>query len=146
MQNYSLLKEVGRTRHPILLKRGMMSSIQEFLYAAEYIASNGNCNIVLCERGIRTFETYTRNNLDITCIAVIKNQTTLPIVVDVSHATGRKDIIFPLVRYLYAMDIDGIMLEIHPNPTKSYSDGQQALDLDEFESLLHSLSQRGEIK
>lgn len=146
MQNYSLLKEVGKTNHPILLKRGMMSSIQEFLYAAEYIASNGNCNIVMCERGIRTFETYTRNNLDITCIAVIKNQTTLPIIVDISHAVGRKDMIFPIARYLHAMDIDGIMLEIHPTPKESYSDSQQSLDLDEFENLINSLLPQKEVK
>lgn len=139
MQNYSLLKEVGKTNHPILLKRGMMSTIQEFLYAAEYIASNGNCNIVMCERGIRTFETYTRNNLDITCITVIKNQTKLPIVVDVSHAAGRSDMVAPLVRCLYKMDIDGIMIEIHPEPSKSYSDAQQALGVNEFEDLLCSL-------
>ena len=138
MQNYSLLKEVGKTKHPVLLKRGMMSSISEFLLAAEYIVSNGNQNIIMCERGIRTFETYTRNTLDITCIAVIKQQTSLPVIVDVSHSLGRADLIEPILQILLKVNIDGIMIEIHPNPKESVSDCKQAISCDEFSKMLNN--------
>lgn len=140
MQNYSLLKEVGRTNHPILLKRGMMSSVSEFLLAAEYIISTGNKNIIMCERGIRTFETYTRNTLDITCIAVIKQKTSLPVIVDVSHSLGRADLIEPIVQFLLNTNIDGIMIEIHPEPSKAVSDCEQTISCTGFSDMLKRFS------
>ena len=112
MHNYSLLKEVGKTNHPILLKRGMMATIKEFLNAAEYVVSNGNKNLILCERGIRTFEDSTRNTLDISCIAIVKKETSLPIIADLSHSLGRTDIILPILKAVKAMGADGIMLEL----------------------------------
>jgi len=139
MQNYALLKEVGKTQHPIMLKRGMMSTIEEFLLAAEYIVSEGNSNIIMCERGIRTFETHTRNTLDLTCIAVIKQQTSLPIIVDLSHALGRTDLIEPIFRYIVNIDVDGIMLEVHPKPSLSISDSNQTISCDEFSKLIQVL-------
>ena len=139
MQNYSLLKEVGKTNHPVMLKRGMTSTIMEFLLAAKYIASQGNKKLLLCERGIRTFESYTRNTLDITCIAVIKQQTTLPVIVDVSHSLGRTDLIEPMMKYLYNMNIDGIMVEVHPEPALSLCDAEQALSCIEFTRILKSI-------
>ncbi|MCL2051393.1 MAG: bifunctional 3-deoxy-7-phosphoheptulonate synthase/chorismate mutase [Lachnospiraceae bacterium] len=138
MQNYSLLKELGKTNHPVLLKRGMMSTIEEFLLAAEYIIKEGNKKIIMCERGIRTFETYTRNTLDISCIAVVKQKTKLPIIADLSHSLGRKDIIKAVFRYMINTDVDGIMLEVHPEPQYSLSDSKQSLSCDEFTELLES--------
>ena len=132
MQNYSLLKEVGKTKHPVLLKRGMMATINEFLLAAEYIMSNGNEKIIMCERGIRTFENSTRNTLDISCVAIIKQETTLPIIADLSHSLGRKDILIPIVHAMIAMDIDGIMLEVHPDPQSSFCDQKQQLNFFEL--------------
>ena len=136
MQNYSLLKEVGRTNHPILLKRGMMSTISEFLLAAEYIAAEGNTNIIMCERGIRTFETYVRNTLDISCIALIKQKTSLPVIVDVSHSLGRVDLIESIVRYLLKINIDGIMVEIHPTPNRAVCDREQAMSCVDFSEMI----------
>ena len=143
MHNYALLKEIGKTKHPVVLKRGMMSTIEEFMLAAEYIVSEGNTNIIMCERGIRTFETYTRNTLDITCIAVIKQQTSLPIIVDLSHSLGRTDLIGPILCYIKNTNIDGIMVEVHPVPSQSVSDSGQTLNLNEFTELLQIL-ERGE--
>lgn len=139
MTNYSLLREVGKTKHPVLLKRGMMSTYEEFLLAAEYIASNGNNNIIMCERGIRTFETLTRNTLDISCIAMLKSETHLPVIVDLSHSLGRKDIVLPIMKCLISLDIDGVMLEVHPEPEKAKSDSRQQFNLEEFENLLKAL-------
>lgn len=139
MCNYSLLKEVGKTNHPILLKRGMMSTVEEFLLAAEYILCNGNTNLILCERGIRTFDLNTRNTLDISCIAVIKKQTELPIVVDLSHSLGRKDIMIPVAKAIMAMQVDGIMLEIHNQPNRALSDANQQLSLTEFTGFCESI-------
>ena len=141
MQNYSLLKEAGKTKHPVLLKRGMMSTVKEFLLAAEYIVSNGNENLVLCERGIRSFDSNTRNILDIACIAQIKQQTKLPLVVDLSHSLGRKDILLPIAKAILAIQVDAIMLELHPDPEHALSDNQQQLLFAEFDSFYHQISQ-----
>lgn len=125
MMNYSLLKEIGKTQHPVLLKRGMMSTMKEFLLAAEYIVSNGNTNLILCERGIRTFETSTRNTLDISSIAIIKKETSIPVIVDLSHSLGRKDILLPISKAVIALGADGIMIEVHNNPAEALSDKEQ---------------------
>ena len=136
MTNFSLLKEIGKTNHPVLLKRGMMSTYEEFIYASEYIVSNGNCNVILCERGIRTFETITRNTIDIASVAMIKHQSSLPIIIDLSHSLGRKDILPLILKSVMALNVDGIMLEVHPNPKNAKSDSQQQLDFNEFEQIL----------
>ena len=140
MHNYSLLKEAGKTKHPILLKRGFMSTVKEFLFAAEYIVSNGNENVIMCERGVRTFENAARNMLDIACIAILKQETTLPVVVDLSHSLGRKDIIRPVMNAVLAMGIDGIMLEVHDNPPNAKSDSNQQLNIREFEDLIQGIT------
>ena len=132
MQNTALLKEVGKTNHPVLLKRGMMSSLREFLLAAEYIVSEGNNTIILCERGIRTFENSTRNTLDISSIAIIRNETSLPVIVDLSHSLGRKDILLPVAKAVIALGVNGIMLELHNDPANALSDAKQQLSIQEF--------------
>ena len=132
MQNFELLKEVGQTKRPILLKRGLNATIQEFLYAAEYIALQGNRKIILCERGIRTFETKTRNTLDIASVPIIKKEANLPIIVDISHSLGRKDIANPVGKAALAVGADGIMVEVHPYPEIALSDSKQQLSPDEF--------------
>ena len=139
MQNYELLKEIGRSNHPVILKRGISATIQEFIFASEYIALQGNRNIILCERGIRTFETKTRNTLDISSIPIIKKETSLPIVVDISHSLGRKDIVQPIARCVLAAGADGIMVEVHPKPELALSDNKQQLNINEFISLLDAL-------
>lgn len=139
MQNYSLLKEVGKTQKPILLKRGMTATIEEWLMAAEYIAYENNTDIILCERGIRTFETYTRNTLDITAVPIIKNISDLPIIVDPSHGTGRKELVLPMAKASLAAGADGIMVEIHPNPCEALSDGDQSLNFNEFNFLMREI-------
>lgn len=140
MQNYSLLKEIGKSHHPVLLKRGMMSTIEEFLLAAEYIASEGNSNIIMCERGIRTFETYIRNTLDITCIAAIKQETSLPIIADLSHSLGRRtDLALPMAKSLVSLGVDGIMVEICANPDKALSDAAQHLSLEQFDEFIDKI-------
>jgi 3-deoxy-7-phosphoheptulonate synthase/chorismate mutase len=139
MQNYSLLKEIGKTNHPVLLKRGMMSTVNEFLLTAEYIVSSGNENIIMCERGIRTFDAETRNILDISCIAIIKKYTNLPVVVDISHSLGRKDILVSVVKAVAAMQIDVIMVEVHNNPSSSLSDQKQQLSFSEFDFICKAI-------
>jgi len=136
MQNFRLLKEVGKSGHPVLLKRGMSATIKEFLMAAEYIASESNLDIILCERGIRTFETETRNTLDLSAIPVIKNATHLPIIVDPSHGTGRRDCILPMAQAAIAAGADGLIIEVHPNPAEAMSDGDQSITPDEFATLM----------
>ncbi|OGI07967.1 MAG: 3-deoxy-7-phosphoheptulonate synthase [Candidatus Margulisbacteria bacterium GWF2_35_9] len=136
MQNYSLLKEVGKSNHPVLLKRGMMATLQEFLYAAEYLAYEGNERIILCERGIRTFENGIRNMLDIAGIATIKNETSLSVIADLSHSLGRKDIIKLVAKCLVPL-CNGIMVEIHPDPKNALSDSQQQLNFDEFTDVVN---------
>lgn len=139
MQNFRLLKEVGKSGHPVLLKRGMSATIKEFLMAAEYIASEGNLDIILCERGIRTFETETRNTLDLSAIPVIKNATHLPIIVDPSHGTGRRDCILPMAQAAIAAGADGLIIEVHPNPAEAMSDGDQSITPDEFATLMRRI-------
>lgn len=139
MQNYGLLKAVGKVKTPVLLKRGMMSTINEFLMSAEYILSEGNPNVVLCERGIRTFETETRNTLDLQAVPVVKLNSHLPIVVDPSHAAGRWDIIVPMACAAVAAGADGIMVEVHPHPENAMSDGQQSLRFATFKQLMDAI-------
>ncbi|MCG5154519.1 bifunctional 3-deoxy-7-phosphoheptulonate synthase/chorismate mutase [Staphylococcus aureus] len=139
MQNFELLKEAGRTKKPILLKRGLSATIEEFVYAAEYIASQGNQNIILCERGIRTYEKATRNTLDITAVPILKQGTHLPVMVDVTHSTGRKDIMLPTAKAALAVGADGVMAEVHPDPSVALSDAGQQMDLDEFQAFYDEL-------
>ncbi|CAC7985217.1 TPA: bifunctional 3-deoxy-7-phosphoheptulonate synthase/chorismate mutase [Staphylococcus aureus] len=139
MQNFELLKEAGRTKKPILLKRGLSATIEEFVYAAEYIASQGNQNIILCERGIRTYEEATRNTLDISAVPILKQGTHLPVMVDVTHSTGRKDIMLPTAKAALAVGADGVMAEVHPDPSVALSDAGQQMDLDEFQAFYDEL-------
>ena len=127
MQNFDLLKELGKVNKPVILKRGMAATIKEFLMAAEYIMLNGNNKVILCERGIRTFETAYRNTLDLEAVVILKNETHLPIIVDPSHAAGNRDIILPLCRAAAAVCADGLIVEAHPNPEKALCDGEQSL-------------------
>ena len=139
MQNFSLLKELGQINKPILLKRGMMNTIKEFLMSAEYILSEGNQQVILCERGIRTFETATRNTLDISCIPVLKKETHLPIIIDPSHATGHWDMVESMSRASIAAGADGLIIEVHPDPVKAFSDGPQSLKPEKFDRLMENL-------
>ncbi|EKU50248.1 bifunctional 3-deoxy-7-phosphoheptulonate synthase/chorismate mutase [Staphylococcus massiliensis] len=140
MQNFELLKEAGRTNKPILLKRGMSATIEEFIFAAEYIASQGNQNIILCERGIRTYEKATRNTLDISAVPILKQGTHLPVLVDVTHSTGRKDIMLPTAKAALAVGADGVMAEVHPDPSVALSDSGQQMDLNEFDKFYDELN------
>ena len=139
MQNFQLLREVGRSGHPVLLKRGMAATIDEWLNAAEYIMAEGNPNVVLCERGIRTYETATRNTLDISAVPVIRSKSHLPIIVDPSHATGVRAYVAPLAKCAIAAGADGIMVEAHNDPTYALSDGPQSLTLPQFDELAKML-------
>jgi len=139
MQNYSLLTEVGRLRRPVLLKRGMSATVEDLLLAAEYVMSQGNSNVILCERGIRTFGTATRNTFDLAAIPVLKKETHLPVLADPSHAGGRRDLVAPLSYAAVAAGADGLLIEVHPDPVAATSDGEQSLDLDEFAALMHAL-------
>jgi 3-deoxy-7-phosphoheptulonate synthase len=139
MQNFSLLKAAGEARKPVLLKRGLSSTIEEFLLASEYILSGGNSQVMLCERGIRTFETYTRNTLDISAVPVIKELSHLPIIVDPSHAAGKRSLVPALAKAALAVGADGIMVEVHGQPEKAKSDGPQSLDFDGFAGLMREL-------
>ncbi len=139
MQNFELLKEAGKAGIPVLLKRGLSATIDEWLNAAEYIMSEGNENVVLCERGIRTYETSTRNTLDISAVPVLKSKTHLPVIVDPSHATGVRDYVPPLAKCAIAAGADGLMIEVHPDPARALSDGPQSLTFGQFEELTASL-------
>jgi 3-deoxy-7-phosphoheptulonate synthase len=139
MQNYNLLTEVGRLRRPVLLKRGMSATVEDLLLAAEYVMSQGNPNVVLCERGIRTFGTATRNTFDLAAIPVLKSETHLPVIADPSHAGGRRDLVAPLSYAAVAAGADGLIIEVHPEPESATSDGDQSLGLDEFTSLMRTL-------
>jgi 3-deoxy-7-phosphoheptulonate synthase len=139
VQNFALLKKVGGAKKPILLKRGMMTTIEELLMSAEYIISSGNDNVILCERGIRTFETATRNTLDISAIPVLKELTHLPVIVDPSHAAGNWKYVIPLTRAAVAVGADGIMIEVHPDPAKASSDGAQSLKPEKFYQLMEEV-------
>lgn len=140
MDNYELLKAVGKTNKPIILKRNMSATLEEFLLAAEYILSVGNDKVILCERGIRTFETYTRNTLDILAVPALKELTHLPVIVDPSHSTGKSSLVPAASKAALAAGADGLMIEVHPDPLRSYSDGQQSLDIPTFDKLMKELS------
>ena len=146
MQNYDLLKVVGKLKKPVLLKRGLANTIEELLMSAEYIVSSGNDNVILCERGIRTFETMTRNTLDLSAVAVIKQKSHLPVIVDPSHASGSRSLVPPLAKAALAVGADGLMIEAHNNPAKALCDGAQSLDLEQFASLMGELKKRAVIE
>lgn len=136
MQNYMLLDEVGRSNKPVVLKRGMSSTIEEWLLAAEYILSQGNSNVILCERGVRTFEKFTRNTMDISAIPVIKQLSHLPIISDPSQGTGRRDLVTPMTLASIAAGTDGLLIEVHPNPDEALKDGAQSLTIEQFKQLV----------
>ncbi len=140
MQNFELLKEAGKTGLPVLLKRGLAATIDEWLNASEYIMSEGNPNVILCERGIRTFESATRNTLDLSAVPVLRQKTHLPVIVDPSHATGVRAYVAPMAKAAVAAGADGLMIEVHPCPEKALSDGPQSLTFREFESLMAELA------
>ena len=139
MQNFNLLRELGKVSKPVLLKRGMSATIEELLLAADYVMTGGNHQIILCERGIRTFENYTRNTLDISAIPVVKKLSHLPIIVDPSHGTGRRDKVAPMARAAVAAGADGLLIEVHPQPDQALCDGAQSLFPDQFERLMKEL-------
>lgn len=139
MQNFMLLREVGRTGRPVLLKRGMSATIKEWLMSAEYIMSEDNPNVILCERGIRTFEPYTRNTLDLSAVPVVKEKSHLPVIVDPSHGTGLRDKVLPMARAAVAAGADGLMVEIHPDPASALSDGPQSLYFEQFAELMEQV-------
>jgi 3-deoxy-7-phosphoheptulonate synthase len=139
MQNFNLLRDLGKLRQPVLLKRGISATIEELLLSAEYILAGGNYDVILCERGIRTFETYTRNTMDISAIPVVKKLSHLPIVADPSHGTGRRDMVAPMGRAAVAAGSDGLLVEVHPDPDHALSDGAQSLRFEQFEELMSQL-------
>jgi 3-deoxy-7-phosphoheptulonate synthase len=139
MQNFSLLRELGRTRTPVLLKRGISATIEEWLLSAEYILAGGNMNVMLCERGIRTFESYTRNTFDISAIPVIQKLSHLPVLADPSHGTGRRDQVAPMARAAVAAGADGLLIEVHRDPDHALSDGAQSLHPPQFDRLMAEL-------
>jgi 3-deoxy-7-phosphoheptulonate synthase len=139
MQNFTLLEELGKLKKPVLLKRGLSATIEEWLLAAEYILSGGNLNVILCERGIRTFETYTRNTVDIGAVPLIKQLSHLPIIVDPSHATGKWKMVNPVAKAAIAAGADGIMVEVHPDPDRALSDGKQSLTPANFQDLYNQI-------
>jgi 3-deoxy-7-phosphoheptulonate synthase len=139
MQNYSLLKSLGKVKNPILLKRAFSATYEELIMAAEYILSEGNPNVILCERGIRTFETYTRNTLDISAVPALSELTHLPIIVDPSHGTGKRSLILPLARAAVAAGAHGLMIEIHPEPDRSISDSKQTIDFRDFKKVVQEV-------
>jgi 3-deoxy-7-phosphoheptulonate synthase len=146
MQNFDLLKVVGKLKKPVLLKRGLANTMEELLLSAEYIVSAGNTQVILCERGIRTFETMTRNTLDLSAVALLKQKTHLPIIVDPSHASGIRSLVAPLAKAALAVGADGLMIEAHNNPAKALCDGAQSLDLEQFASLMEELKVRAVIE
>jgi 3-deoxy-7-phosphoheptulonate synthase len=139
MQNFDLLRELAKQPRPVMLKRGIAASIEELLLSAEYILAGGNYNVILCERGIRTFETYTHNTLDLSSIPVVKKLSHLPIVADPSNGTGRRDIVAPMARAAVAAGADGVMVEVHPDPDRALANGAQSLRPEQFEDLMHQL-------
>ncbi|MGA9174727.1 MAG: bifunctional 3-deoxy-7-phosphoheptulonate synthase/chorismate mutase [Thermoactinomyces sp.] len=139
MQNFELLKAAGSVNTPVLLKRGLSATLEEFLFAAEYIMSRGNDQVMLCERGIRTYEKWTRNTLDISAVPILKNESHLPVFVDITHSTGRRDILLPCAKAALAAGADGIMLEVHPNPAVALSDAKQQIDIPTFDKFMEEL-------
>jgi len=146
MQNFDLLKQVGKTKKTVLLKRGLSATIDEWLMSAEYIMAGGNENIILCERGIRTFETITRNTLDLQAVPVVKRLSHLPIIIDPSHAGGYSYLVEPMAKAAIVSGADGLMIEVHNNPEKALSDGQQSLTPDQFDSLMSKVKKLAEIE
>jgi 3-deoxy-7-phosphoheptulonate synthase len=144
MQNFALLAAVGEAQRPVLLKRGLSATVEELLMAAEYVMAYGNPRVILCERGIRTFETATRNTLDISAIPVLKLETHLPVIVDPSHAGGRADLVLPLAAAAIAAGADGIIVEVHPDPSKALSDGPQSLTFEQFGALMRTVARYAE--
>ena len=139
MQNFALLKQIGHLSKPVLLKRGMMATVKEWLMSAEYIVSEGNAQVILCERGIRTFEEYTRNTLDLSAVPLVKELSHLPVIVDPSHGTGVRSLVPPMAKAAVAAGADGLIIEVHPNPEEAYSDGPQSMLPDEFERLMEEI-------
>ncbi|AYC29872.1 bifunctional 3-deoxy-7-phosphoheptulonate synthase/chorismate mutase [Paenisporosarcina cavernae] len=139
MQNFELLKAAGAIKKPVLLKRGLAATIDEFIHAAEYIISQGNDQIILCERGIRTYEKATRNTLDISAVPILKQETHLPVFVDVTHSTGRRDLLLPTAKAAIAIGADGVMAEVHPDPAVALSDAQQQMDIGQFDAFYESI-------
>jgi 3-deoxy-7-phosphoheptulonate synthase len=139
MQNFILLKRVAKSAKPVLLKRGISATLEEWLMAAEYLLSGGNRNVVLCERGVRTFADHTRNTLDLSVVPPVKKHSHLPVIVDPSHGTGKRDYVPPMSLAAMAVGADGLMVEVHPDPLKALSDGPQSLDFAQFDRLLESL-------
>ena len=139
MQNYTLLRRVGRSKLPVLLKRGMAATLEEWLLAAEYIMSEGNYQVVLCERGVRTFAQHTRNTLDLAAVPAVRRISHLPVIIDASHGTGKNYMVTPLARAGVAVGADGLMIEVHCKPEEALSDGAQALTLDEFEQMANEV-------
>lgn len=139
MQNYTLLKEMGKIDKPIMLKRGMSATLDEWIEASEYIRIEGNEKIIFCERGIRTFENYTRNTLDLLSVPILKSKTKYPILVDPSHGTGRRELVLPASKAALVLGADGLLIEVHPQPDKALSDGAQSLDFNEFEKLFKQI-------
>lgn len=139
MQNFELLKAAGATNKPVLLKRGLAATIDEFINAAEYIISKGNDQIILCERGIRTYEKATRNTLDISAVPILKQETHLPVFVDVTHSTGRRDLLLPCAKAAIAIGADGVMAEVHPDPAVALSDAQQQMSIPQFDEFYETL-------
>lgn len=139
-QNFTLLKAIGKTDRPVFLKRGLSGTIEEWIMSAEYILSGGNPNVILCERGIRTYEKYTRNTLDVSAVALAKLETHLPVFVDATHSGGRRDLLVPLTKAGLAAGADGIMVEVHPNPAVALSDQKQQMDFDQFDSYLEAVA------
>ena len=141
MQNFSLLKHAGHARKPVLLKRGMSATLDEFLMAAEYVMSEGNYDLILCERGVRTFSDHTRNTLDLSMIPAVQQRSHLPIVVDPSHGTGKRHKVLPLSRAAVAVGADGLLVEVHNDPDRALSDGMQSILPDEFDELIREVRQ-----
>lgn len=139
MQNFGLLKQIGHLNKPVLLKRGMMATVKEWLMSAEYIVSEGNTEVILCERGIRTFEEYTRNTLDLSAVPLVKELSHLPVIVDPSHGTGVRSLVPPMAKAAVAVGADGLIIEVHPNPEEAYSDGPQSILPDEFDRLMEEI-------
>jgi 3-deoxy-7-phosphoheptulonate synthase len=145
MQNFSLLKKLGSVKNPILLKRGLSATYQDLLMSAEYILNAGNPNVILCERGIRTYETYSRNTLDLAAVPILHELSHLPVIVDPSHGTGIRKMVAPMARAGIAAGADGLMVEIHPNPEKAFSDADQTLNFDQFREMMLSLKQLAQV-
>lgn len=146
MQNFELLKAAGSTGLPVFLKRGMSATVEEFLFAAEYVVSKGNSQVMLCERGIRTYEKWTRNTLDISAVPLLKQESHLPVFVDITHSTGRRDIQLPIAKAALAAGADGIMLEVHPDPATALSDANQQIDIPAFETFMKEMRRTGLIQ